>query len=571
MVVLGPAALAANRVGAEDRPVPAAARLTLAECIAIAQQNQPAIQAAQAGVGIAGEQQKIARSYLLPHLDLTTRFTQLNRGLSVDITDPLKGNILGDVFTDAFAFFTLAKIPQVGPAGANLALANPQLPPFSTLKQLGQLSLPPTFRTELLGERFITNEVLLTQPLYTGGKIRYRNEQAKLGIQGAAEDVAKARQQTTFEVRRAYYSVLLALELVRVAEEAAGQFKAVEDLADSLLRQGDEYVTRADLYRARALRLAADSEHVRFQKAVELAYAGLRAAMGVDPQQPLRIAEDHLEFRPVAVELAGLIARAYEQRPEVIRASLAVRAAGLEQKLARAQFHPDFGLFGRFSSINDDRSYPNPNYPTQWAAGVEARWSLLAGGRRLAERRKADDLVLLATQALRAVQQVVALEVEQAYLEYREMAERLVMAAKAVQDAKGALRVYDALYEADAIAAKDMPKHFENLLTTRLLLSAAQAGYYQHLHAYYVAVARIRLATASPDPETSHEMGTPDRGPLPPPSGLRDDGQRSEETGPGTQNSHLFQPAARDPGGPGRGRHRPPDAAPGGEGPAVQD
>src|SRR5262249_31751495 len=123
--------------------------------------------------------------------------------------------------------------------------------------------------------------------------------------------------------------------------------------------ENDEFVTPADLYRIRSLRLAAESQKVKFQSAVDLAYAALHTAMGIDPLAPLAIAGEGLEFQPVRLELPALLALANARRPELVLAGLGVRNAELEKKLAAAQFRPDVALFGKFSSIHDDRSYPN--------------------------------------------------------------------------------------------------------------------------------------------------------------------------------------------------------------------
>ncbi|HEX5269531.1 MAG TPA: TolC family protein, partial [Gemmataceae bacterium] len=219
-LALAGALLAAAVVRSAD-PAAEAPRLTLDECVRTALANQPAIQAREGELGAAVAQQKIARSYMLPQAGVTTRFTQMDRHLFVN-QPGLSGPSL-DIFTDAAAFFSIAR--AAGPAAANAALANPNRPPFSTAKEAALAVAPTNFQTNLLGERFLTTDVLVTQPLYTGGKIRARNEQAKLGIEAAGQDVAMTREQVVYNVTRAYYGVLLAREVARVAEEARGQFR----------------------------------------------------------------------------------------------------------------------------------------------------------------------------------------------------------------------------------------------------------------------------------------------------------------------------------------------------------
>jgi outer membrane protein len=484
--------LAAGAARCAD-PAPEPRRLSLDECVRTALDNQPAIQARQGELGLALAQQKIAQSYLLPQAGVTTRFTQMDRHLFA-VSPGLSGPSL-DVFTDAAAFLGIAR--QAGPAAANAALANPNQPPFSTAKQAALAVAPTTIQADLLGERFLTADVLVTQPLYTGGKIRYRNEQAKLGIEAAGQDVAMTKEQVVFAVTRAYYAVLFARELGRVAEDARGQFQATESLAQSMLATGNLYVTKADLRRATALRVLAENQKIEARRTADQALAGLRAAMGVRQLMPLEVADDRLAFAAAELDRDALLALALRQRPEMVKAQLAVQAAELERKIAKAQFRPDVGAFARMSTIHDNRDYPNPTQPTQFAAGVEASLPLVAGGRRVAERHRADALYETACAGRDLVRNQIELEVVQAYLEWQEMSERLPLAKKAADSAELALKsLRDEL--ALGLEDKDYPRHFDNRLSTRLLLSQAEVAYYQQVFAYDLALAKVRLATGAP-------------------------------------------------------------------------
>jgi outer membrane protein TolC len=486
---------------AEPADPPSATPLTLEDCIAIALQNQPAIRAQQAAVGIASEQQKIARSYLLPQVGLTTRLTHLNEPRTVISPNPLVANpLLTDALADGAAFFGIAR--QLGPAVANLALANPTLPPFSTARQAVLASIPTTFQTDLLGDTFLTNELLLTQPLYTGGKIRYRNEQAKLGIQAADSDLTKTRPQTIFEVSRAYFAVQLFNELIQVAEDTAVEFRAIERLAQSSYDESIESVTSADPRRARSLRLLAESQKVEFERGKAEARAALETAMGLPPRYPLELSQARLDEDSVQLELNELLAKAWAQRPEMIQAELGVRNADLERKLAGANFSPDVGFFASLTTVNDNRAFPNPTNPHEFAVGVQASLPLFEGGRRLAQRRQAGNRQEQAREVLTSVRNLVGLEVQRAYLEYQEMSGRLPLGREAMDEADGAIRSYEAQWTAGAVAKKDRSTYFENRLVTRLLLTQAQVGYYQYLYGYNLALAKIRLVTATDEHAT---------------------------------------------------------------------
>jgi outer membrane protein TolC len=466
-------------IGAQESPSTRQG-LTLEQCIAVALENQPGLHALQTGVDIAREQKHIAESYYYPHVDLTARPTQLSQSIHVQTADPLTGPI-NEVLSDAAAFFGLAR--QVSSAAALQALANPQGAVFSAAKQAVNGILPTSIQTNILGDTFLLTNVLVTQPLYTGGKIRLQNQRARLGVELAEVQVAKGRQQVAFEVSRAYLSILLTLELQQFIAETEERFGIMEKLVHDLIEEGDRSVRQADESRLSALRKLAKSQLAQIQRDTDLARAGLRTAMGLDPDQAVEIAESRLGYRSVSPDLARLQDRALNQRPEIATARLGMRNAELERRLAIAQFCPDVGLFGQFTSIQDTPSYLSSNIPNLWAGGIQASVPLFEGGRRLAARRQAAVKYAQASEFLPFLEQGVTLEVQKAYLEYQAMVERLPLAAGAVRDALTTLRSYDTQYATGSVV--DYSKYMENVTTARLLLLGARVEYAQLRSAYF--------------------------------------------------------------------------------------
>ena len=174
-------------VGQDVQPV-AVPQFTLTDCIHIGLNNQAAIQVQIAAAGAAQQQEAIAQSYFYPQVDLQSRFTNASSVYSVALPNPITGP-LADVVADSGAYFGIAK--QAGSAAAQAALDNPTvsvapgLPSFNAARQAVLSALPASYNVDLLGQNFLTTQVTLVQPLWTGGKIRYRREQAELGTRAA--------------------------------------------------------------------------------------------------------------------------------------------------------------------------------------------------------------------------------------------------------------------------------------------------------------------------------------------------------------------------------------------------
>lgn len=467
---------------------------TLEECIAIALENQPAIDVQRSALGAADERRKIARSFFHPQVSFEARYTLLDESRTVDspgLSDPA----FADVFSDAAAFFGIAN--QAGSAAANFALDNPEVSGFNALKQQALNGFDPNFSTGIIGENSLTTQFLLIQPLWTGGKIRYRHDQAKLGVRVASADVEKSRQTTSFQVTRAYLGIQLARELNIEVTDAIGFFRAIERFIEALLDEGDEFVSTVDQSRARTVRLIAESQKVRLEQASELACAALRQAMGLDYTADVEIAEPRLSERRRQIKLAAILHEALLRRPELNKVWLASEVAELERKLAKAQYAPDVGLFSRFSTITDDRNFLNPNDDQEWAVGVSVGVPLYTGGRRSAQKRQAEFQQAKLRQSEKLLRELITLELQKAYLEYVEASKNLLLTEHAAKEADETIDGLQNRFLGDQIEESDMPDYFEDLILARILRTQTRTQYNQTLFQYNLALAKIRLGTAS--------------------------------------------------------------------------
>lgn len=472
-------------------PVP---RYTLADCIAIALENQPAIAARQSALGAAGEQRNVARSYFLPQANFQMTYAHFNQPFTIDTPNPLTGQA-ADVFSDSAAFFGIAR--AAGSAAANAALNNPNLPPFSTAKQLALSQIPQQLQIGVLGQNPFVNQVLVTQPLFTGGKILNRYRQSDLGIQAACSDVVKSKQQTMFDVTQAYVGMQLTFELEQVVKDAAGQFAAIGRLVQGLLDEGDEYVTAVDLHRVRAILRLAESERVRIVQSRSIAQAALAQSMGIDPNAEFDVASHRLPRVEQHIELAWLIDDALRQRPELLKARLGVQNADLERNLAKAAYSPDLNAFGQFLSLDDGPGFlTNSNIP-QWTVGVTLGIPLVTGGRRSAGVRKAEFEQCQLRQTEQLARNLITLEVKKVYLEYLEAETRLPTATEAVSEARSAIDGYRLQLLGNQITDENLPRYFQDLTTARLLLSQAQSEYHQIRFLKALSLAKICLVTGS--------------------------------------------------------------------------
>jgi Protein of unknown function (DUF1572)/Outer membrane efflux protein len=213
--------------------------LALDHCVSIALANHPVIKARQASYCAAVDQSHVARSYLGPDVEATVNYTFIDEPRSVDV-DILSGQ-LGDRLLEAASFFEIAR--QSGSGAAVGSLNDLNGPAYQQTKQALANGLPSSVRVDLLGQNFVTSQISMIQPLYTAGKITSKYQQALAAADVAAQDVFTAQNEIAFGISQAYYTVVLSDLLTRVSREASGYAGGVEAMADSLVKNGDAYVT----------------------------------------------------------------------------------------------------------------------------------------------------------------------------------------------------------------------------------------------------------------------------------------------------------------------------------------
>jgi outer membrane protein TolC len=491
------------------------ARLSLDQCIRTAIQSHPAVKASRAGYFSAADQTAIAKSYLAPDVQAQVNYTFIDEPRSVDVN--LFEGQLGDRLVEAASFFEIAR--QAGGAVAVASLDDLNGPLFTQTKQAVAAGLPQTIRADLLGRNFVTSQIRLVQPLWTHGKLTGRVQQAQAGAGIAEASVRKTENEIAFSVSRAYMTVLLSEELQNVATRASGYAEGIESLAQAQVDAGDDFVTAADVLRARTMRSLYEEQVVGLRVARERALAGLKLATGLPQGSNFDVAEQSLPTGRIAASLEALRQQAFAERPELRQATLAVRVANLGRGISHAEYFPNVAGFASFNTINDDANFPNPNDPTEWALGVTATMPIFSGGRRVSQVRQAGHLESQAVEQRRLLAQVVDQEVQDAYLELNEQAGRMDEAAAAVTSAESAQEAFRAQFRLGRVSAEATPQYYEDRLTTLLLLVTAQTRYYQALFGYNVAAAKLTLVTAG-NPLAPHDIAPNDetaavRGPAP--------------------------------------------------------
>jgi len=285
---------------------------------------------------------------------------------------------------------------------------------------------------------FASGDVLITQPLYTFGKISESMKAAGHGVEVDRYRKEQRRNEIAQKVREYYYGLLLARQMKGLVQEIQGYLDSARASARKLLDQGSPNVDELDLYKLDAFTGEAAKFLHEAERGERLALAALRARLGLPPGADLEIADEQLTLDESALkDLSVYLAGAENRRPEhrQIREGLKARASLVEA--SQAQFYPDIFLGAFYSAAySPDRDEINNPYVTDFfrhnwgGVALGVKWHVdfgITGAKVAAEQAQYDRL--LKTKEYAEIN--IPLQVRKFYLELEE-------AKKSAESTRGA-------------------------------------------------------------------------------------------------------------------------------------
>lgn len=371
--------------------------LSLAECIEIALDTNPALQAARFGVDAAEEAVGAARSPYYPQVDAVAGFHRWDRTIFL-------------------------------PAGL-------------------ERSVP-----ETIGE---TDEwsggVSAWYTLYDSGKRRAELLSAQAEAGASAEEALQVRQDIVLLVEEAYFHLLGAIAAKAAAQESLERSEKHFDSAQKRFEAGD--VPKADVLRSRVDLADARLTLTRQENLLRIARSELNAAMGLYPALPVRIEAEYPDpVNPEQIDLAWALQEAIGNRPEFEKFVRLAEVARHRVEAVEGRYGPRINAEGRYGR-RDDEFLPEAE---DWSAGVSLSIPLFTGFERT--HRVAEAEALEARR--RAEKNRVALQVQQEVVATISKLEEAFQAVETtdvmVIDARESLRLIETRYEVRAATMTDL-------------------------------------------------------------------------------------------------------------------
>jgi outer membrane protein len=305
--------------------------------------------------------------------------------------------------------------------------------------------------------------------------------QAKLGVEIAGLQSERAYQTVANDVSVAYYQVLRATSLRRIAQEAVR--RATDDVGEAKKLQKGGVIEREKVLRAEVQLAQSQRQLDGAEGATAIAIAAINVAMGVDVSSPTSVAEVGV-LPPPPNSLAECLQLAVAQRRELNVARCGVQVAQEGQRVAKADFLPKIIAEGDY--LNFEQTTPRANLGLGLGF-IKLEWGLFEGGRRIGELKVADSKTRAAMALAQTIADTISLQTVEAWHQMSTSFKAIDFAKPAVTQSQENYRLVKArAAQGDATATE--------LTDAETALTRAEQDYLNSIYDYLTARAKLDYA-----------------------------------------------------------------------------
>jgi outer membrane protein len=288
--------------------------------------------------------------------------------------------------------------------------------------------------------------VTLTQLITDCGRTRNLVANSNLQAQASRQDYQATRYDVVLAVDQAYYEVLLAEQLVTVAQQTVKARQTVVDQVSELTK--NKLKSDIDLSFAQVNLADANLMLLRARDRLNSAYAQLAQTMGTQQDVRYQLKDEPMPPDPAA-DAAGLIAQAFQNRPELASLRFQAQAAQKFVEAERDLKRPNVTLTavgGALPYINPGNANPAID-KTHEAVAVNVQIPIFNGFLFSARRRAAEYQLQAEEQRTRDLQDRVARDVRTAYEQTKTNFEAMAATQQLLTQANLAMSLAQGRYD----------------------------------------------------------------------------------------------------------------------------
>ena len=329
----------------------------------------------------------------------------------------------------------------------------------------------------------------ITQPLFLGGAGISGIQAAYATRRATEQNLELARQNLLYETVNAFYTCLLAQELVYVQTEALSQAEANYDVVKKKYDVG--MASGFDKMRAQVEVANLRPEEITARNGLKSAITRLRTVLGLDKEKNILISGQFVynedEFSSNTLDELQEIA--FTRRPEILALAEQKDISKEGILIARSNFLPKlfFQTDYSFMGMRNDLKFRGEDFSEGFYSAVSLQIPLFNGFRSFKQYQRAQIDYRIVVDTEKQARDGIAAEVEIAHNEFFQAREKVLSARETVELAQEALRLANLMYDEGANTQLDV-------INSQLALTRARMNYVNSLYEYQIALYTMRKA-----------------------------------------------------------------------------
>jgi len=442
-------------------PVSAQDFLTLDACRSMALEHNKALQMTAISGEKATLERKAAKTNYLPKVELIGTYQYTSEPISLLSKDQKAefSNLGTGVMTALQEKVAASGMSQnLQQIAGQIIQANPSLAPLiqqgmTSASQYSQVFAQTAGQSlNAVGQKIVDAldtdtrnlavvSVMLTQPLYMGGKIRAYDKITHYAEEVAGEKLRLEEQSLILDVDKAYWQVVSLVNKKKLAEGYRDLLKHLEEDVQKMIREG--VATKANELSVSVKLNEAEMTLVRIEDGLVLSRMLLAQLCGLPLEATPQLADENLDAITVQLQdLEGESDIALANRPELRQLGLATQMYEQKVNIERSAHLPTLALTGGYTT-----TYPSltdgfqTKFRGMWNVGLLLKVPLWHWGQGQYKVKAAKADVKISSLRLEEVREKVQLQVKQSALAVNEANRKLELSIKNLEKAEENLRM----------------------------------------------------------------------------------------------------------------------------------
>ncbi len=201
-----------------------------------------------------------------------------------------------------------------------------------------------------------TSEFKLTQPLYSGGQLTARYDQAKQGVSKVGLGEAKTRLEVALEVVPVYYKLLASQEISNLGADLSAKAAKLVESARQGVKEG--YQRLEDLLHAEARLLEVSYKVTDYKSQARASAVRLKELLGMEREEVLTLKPQAPDYTPPPAP-EQILDQTLKKNASLLQAQSEELYQSLGLGVAETLSMPRFSLVGRYGMEGED--FPGPD------------------------------------------------------------------------------------------------------------------------------------------------------------------------------------------------------------------